>query len=398
MDAGTVFATVSLTMLVNGIVLGLILRDLPAELRPSAIYWLIGTLLIALGCTAFAFGESLPRPVMLTAANGFFVFGLTAYLRSVQEFHGVRPKPMALAPAVIATACVLIFSSVYQNFGIRLVVVSLGWAWLMVGCVRLLIIGAREDKSLSRKMLAALFIILFIYSVVRVVVYLSQNPAADFAVETGANWLNLLSPIVMTLLPIVGTTTFVLMCGDYLRRKLERTASTDFLTGLPNRRALVDYGSEMFVRARGGIAELAVAVLDIDYFKTVNDTYGHGAGDLALIHVARLLRAETRKNDVVARSGGEEFVVLMGGLDERETIATIERLRLAVEETDFDPKAEGITITLSAGVASYRTGDASFDDILKRADNALYRAKTLGRNRVELWHAAASPLERQTLH
>lgn len=119
--------------------------------------------------------------------------------------------------------------------------------------------------------------------------------------------------------------------------------------------------------ARGGIAELAVAILDIDYFKTVNDIYGHGTGDLALIHVARLLRAETRTSDIVARSEGEEFVVLMGGLDGRETIATIEHLRLAVEETDFDPKAEGISITLSAGVASYRTGDASFDDILKRS-------------------------------
>ena len=70
MDAGTVFATVSVTMLVNGLALGLIYRDLPSELRPSAVYWLVGTLLIALGCTGFAFGGPLPRPLMLTMANG----------------------------------------------------------------------------------------------------------------------------------------------------------------------------------------------------------------------------------------------------------------------------------------------------------------------------------------
>lgn len=397
MEAGTVFATVSLTMLVNGVVLGLIYRDLPTELRPSAGYWLIGTLLIALGCAAFAFGDELPRPLMLTAANGFFVFGLAGYLRSLQEFHGERSQPQVFVVPAVTTACVLVFPSVHPHFGIRLVVVSIGWIWLMIGCVRLLVIGAREDRSLSRKMLATLFIVLFVYSVARLLIYLSQNLAADFAVETGANWLNLASPIVMTLLPIVGTTTFSLMCSDQLRRKLERTASTDFLTGLPNRRALVEYGEEMFGRARVGRSVLAVAVLDVDHFKSVNDTYGHDTGDLALVHVARLLRAETRKVDVVARSGGEEFVVLMEGLDEQEAIAAVERLRMVMEDTAFHPATEMIMITLSAGVSAYRAGDVCFDDILRRADNALYRAKTRGRNRVELWHATAD-LEGQTLH
>ena len=391
MDAGTVFATVSVTMLVNGLALGLIYRDLPSELRPSAVYWLVGTLLIALGCTGFAFGGPLPRPLMLTMANGFFIFGLAGYLRSLQEFHGERPQAYVFAVPVITTACVLVFSSVYPHFGIRLVVVSLGWSWLMIECIRLLVLGAREDRSLSRKMLAALFIVLFAYSVVRLLIYLSQNLRPDFAVETGASWINLASPIVMTLLPIVGTTTFSLMCSDQLRRKLERTASTDFLTGLPNRRALVEYGEEMFARTRAGRSVLAVAVLDVDHFKVVNDTYGHDTGDLALVHLARLLRAETRKVDVVARSGGEEFVILIEGLDEPETVAAVERLRLVVEDSAFNPAAGSMTITFSAGVSIYRAGDASFDDILRRADNALYRAKMRGRNRVEPWQA---PVER----
>ena len=397
MDAGTVFATVSLTMWANGIVLWLVYRDLPMELRLSAVYWLIGTLLIALGCATFAFGGFLPRTVMLTSANGFFVFGLTAYLRSLQEFDDERTRLIEVVPAIVATACVLFFSSVYPSFGIRVVVVSIVWIWLMAACVRVLVAGLRDDRSFSRRMLVALFVCVLVYTIVRLLLYLGQNPSADFAVETGSSWINLASPLIMTVLPIVGTTAFALMCSDQLRRQLEKTASTDYLTGLPNRRALVDHGSEMFGRARASRSMLAVAVLDVDFFKAINDTYGHTAGDLALSHLSRRLRAATRKNDIVARSGGEEFVVLMEGLSREEGAAAVERLLLAVKDTAFNLAGTKISITLSGGVAAYRADDTSFDDILRRADDSLYLAKARGRNRVEILRTGASQ-EECTIH
>lgn len=397
MDAGTVFATVSLTMLANGIVLWLIYRDLPVELRLSAVDWLVGTLLIALGCATFSFGGFLPRTIMLTAANGFFAFGLTAYLRSLQEFYGERPRSIELAPAAIATACVLFFSSVYPSFGIRVLIVSIVWMWSMAACARVLITGMRDDRSLSRRVLAALFVSILIYSAARLLLYLSQNPSADFAVETGSSWINLVSPLVMTVLPIVGTTAFALMCSDQLRQQLEKAASTDFLTGLPNRRALVDQGSEMFSRAQANRSMLAVAVLDVDFFKAVNDTYGHAIGDLALSHISRRLCAATRKGDIVARSGGEEFVVLMEGLNKQEGVAAVERLRLAVAETPFSLAGKKISITLSGGVSAFRADDTSFEDILRRADDALYVAKATGRNRVEILRSGAGR-EQRTVH
>lgn len=389
MDAGTVFTTVSLMIIANACVLSVVSRDLPPALQPAARSWQIGTVLIAGGCALFAFGSSLPRPLMLVSANGLMAFGLTAYYAAVQQFYGVRPNAWQLLPAIVAITGVLWFSLVSPDFQIRVVIVSIAWAWLMGASIWTLLFKSSGDTSLSRKILAGIFAIGIVYGLARLAAYLVMDIGRDFAVESGTNWLNLLSPIVMTMLPVVGTTAFLLMCSDNLRRRLEVAAWTDYLTGLPNRRKLARAGEARFRETKTGRSGFAVGVIDIDHFKAVNDTYGHDVGDRVLVQVAGLLREHSRKSDLVTRSGGEEFTVLLKVEDHDAAADAIERMRLAVAQSRFAVGTTRIPVTISAGVATYLPTDGIFEDLFRRADQALYAAKAAGRNRTEI---AAAPL------
>ncbi|MGN6095289.1 MAG: PleD family two-component system response regulator [Bosea sp. (in: a-proteobacteria)] len=180
---------------------------------------------------------------------------------------------------------------------------------------------------------------------------------------------------------------------DRLRDSLQSSmemAVLDQLTGLHNRRfmdtRLVAMLDESALRARA----LSVLVLDVDHFKAVNDSWGHDAGDEVLKEFADRVRACTRGIDLVARMGGEEVVVVLPDTGPKAAYAVAERIREKVENTPFAIYANSrdITVTVSIGVASRKAGDASSADIMKRADDALYRAKAGGRNRVIAANAA----------
>ncbi|MDH7795089.1 MULTISPECIES: GGDEF domain-containing protein [unclassified Beijerinckia] len=382
MDSTTAFVIVSVMMLANGSVLGLLHRDLPVNLRPAALSWQAGTLLVAAGCVVFAFEGHMSLPVTVTFSNGAFLLGLTAYVWALERFYGQRPTLLHLIPAFIGTFCVFWFSTFHPNTKIRIIIVAIAWVWLMGAAVRTLL--AHPDSALSRRMLTFILIAAIVFTAARVLFYIFLPMPPDFKITDNSSWMNLATPLFMTILPVVGATAFVLMCSDQIRRKWEHAASTDYLTGLANRRTLTETGTGQFRLAAERSARLAVAVLDIDAFKAINDTYGHEFGDQALIHVAGRLQAGTRKMDLVARSGGEEFVVLLNDLDQREAEAAAERLRLSVEADPFRMGTTTVPITVSVGVAIHQTGDGSFADIMRRADKALYRAKSEGRNRVEL--------------
>ena len=128
---------------------------------------------------------------------------------------------------------------------------------------------------------------------------------------------------------------------------------------------------------------MAVAMMDLDRFKSVNDTYGHPTGDVILYETARILRETAREIDMVGRYGGEEFIVILPGTDEEAAAQFAERVREAVEGHLFRDEANELRMTLSGGVASFPMEGIEHPDVLiKRADEALYSAKETGRNRI----------------
>ncbi len=170
-------------------------------------------------------------------------------------------------------------------------------------------------------------------------------------------------------------------------RRLKLQSETDELTGLANRRALQAFALRLWRRPAG----LAVLAVDVDHFKQVNDSHGHAAGDRVLQQLAATLARFMRSSDRVGRIGGEEFVAVLAGADARQAREVAERIRAAVAANAADGGAAGaIPVTISIGLAVAEAGDASFDQLLARADAALYQAKAEGRNRVcEAGSAAA---------
>ncbi len=172
--------------------------------------------------------------------------------------------------------------------------------------------------------------------------------------------------------------------------KINRMATTDGLTGLANRRAFHHGFDVMINRARRRCAPLCLILADVDHFKRINDTYGHPFGDEVLREVARALSDVVRVVDLVARYGGEEFAVVLEDSDERGGRRMAERLRKAVEGLELCCGEEEVHVTISLGLSVFPRATALKEELVSFADQALYRAKQSGRNRLVSWHEASS--------
>lgn len=166
-------------------------------------------------------------------------------------------------------------------------------------------------------------------------------------------------------------------------RKLEKLSTTDALTGLANRRCFLENFAKEYERAKRYNHHLSLLILDVDYFKNINDTYGHVCGDVILAEMAKLLKKSVRATDIVARYGGEEIAVLLPETDREHACAIAEKLRDAVASHHFFCEKIALSVTISIGTATH--GERKFSQpnhLFRAADQALYTAKNTGRNRV----------------
>lgn len=165
--------------------------------------------------------------------------------------------------------------------------------------------------------------------------------------------------------------------------QLHEQARIDHLTGALNRQGLEDAFRREVARARRGNSPLSMALLDIDNFKRLNDTYGHMVGDAALIHLVMVLLATLRPTDIVARYGGEEFIVVMPDTIPLDAVAAMQRVQVELTHTLMYRGGKSLLLTFSAGVAQLQADD-TLHSLIERADLAMYRAKEAGKQRVEL--------------
>ncbi|MDF1875858.1 GGDEF domain-containing protein, partial [Sulfurimonas sp. SAG-AH-194-I05] len=158
---------------------------------------------------------------------------------------------------------------------------------------------------------------------------------------------------------------------------------TDYLTNILNRRAFFEIADKMSQLAFRSKKTFSILILDIDFFKKVNDTYGHLVGDDILKHLVQNVLSEIRESDVFARFGGEEFIAFLSDTDEKGAFALAEKIRISIEATPYVDDTLCIPITVSIG-ASEQRDEKVLASLIKRADEALYRAKDNGRNKVEI--------------
>ncbi|MEA3367587.1 MAG: diguanylate cyclase, partial [Planctomycetota bacterium] len=169
-------------------------------------------------------------------------------------------------------------------------------------------------------------------------------------------------------------------------RALSRLATTDYLTGLVNRRQADDLLRREVARARRQCTSVAVVMMDLDHFKVINDTRGHGVGDLCLKHVAEQFRERLRTSDVVARYGGEEFLFVLPDTDIDEAAMLADQVRRRIQDNPLRHQGEDIRISLSGGVAVYQLHlDTRPEELVHWADEAMYCAKNVGGNRIVVW-------------
>ena len=203
----------------------------------------------------------------------------------------------------------------------------------------------------------------------------------------GAKRRHAFGDAVRPTLEVLASHLAVSLSNARMVHKLETMATTDGLTGLLNKRSIVEAGAQKIAAAARFDRKLAVLVVDIDLFKKVNDTHGHDVGDLVIRGLGDILTRQKRTTDVVARFGGEEFVVLCEQTDEKGAVLLAERIREELGKTVFRTSSTALSVSCSIGVSTFPEAGASWDALFKAADDALYVSKRSGRNRCTAWRA-----------
>jgi diguanylate cyclase (GGDEF)-like protein len=184
----------------------------------------------------------------------------------------------------------------------------------------------------------------------------------------------------------IGRAIFKFLSGDNIEslyhEEIYRLSTVDGLTQIFNKRYFLETLGRELSRARRYDRPLALVMFDIDYFKQCNDTYGHRAGDFVLREISDVVRERARKVDVLARYGGEEFALILPEIELKGAALFAEKIRTMLAESKFNFEGKAIPVTISVGVAELTPDVATYDDLIKRADARLYKAKQTGRNRV----------------
>lgn len=356
--------------------------SLPAIYQNSLRWWWLGLLLQPTGFFLIAMRGQLSPALSIVLANMMIAGSLACYAIAMRMFTGVRQRRLyALALVLIAGVSAAWFSLVSDNVLVRIIFLSFIHAALLAFGARAIY---RQELKITRvsHVLAGLFVIATIAMISRGMYHLiSQDPVIDIF---SMRWPTVVSYGMGGLLPIVGTIGFLLMCTERSQKELARMASEDPLTGVYNRRALAEFGLREIARARRHGTPLSVILVDIDYFKRINDELGHAAGDLALVETVRRLKKNLRSEDYLGRMGGEEFLILLPDTDTEQAQVLANRIREDFANQPMSLHEHSRSITLSGGITLLSADDHLFDDMLRRADKAMYSAKAQGRNRMQL--------------
>lgn len=235
----------------------------------------------------------------------------------------------------------------------------------------------RSERAAQRLTFLGLTVLATVSGLLFVVKTIVLITGRDPRIENAGQWLLPLLPATVT---GIGIFTIFLLTAD-LADQTRRLAATDGLTGLLNRRGFEGVAQTLLDAARAGGRRVTLALIDIDRFKHINDSFGHPAGDVVLQRFARELVAHAGRRDLLARIGGEEFVLVMVDADMAAAVRCADIIRRAIAEARFGlPDARAITA--SFGIAETDVDTPLLGDLLSRADKALYRAKETGRNRV----------------
>jgi diguanylate cyclase (GGDEF)-like protein len=387
--------TIMFSYLVSNVLVTIVMVNVWYQNRKrfkGTTHWLINYLLQTIGVLLIMLRGSVPDFLSMVIANVLIVGGMMFFLTGLQRF--IEKKPTYLVNCIY----LIFFSVLYYYFGIinpvfkaRAVLLSLSVIIIISQSLHLLLFLTGEGKGIIYRSTAIVCAFLL-------ALYFFRIAAAFFIYPAGNEFFSagIVDSIIMMssqMLGIMMTFSLVLMINirlfldvqqyaeekELMVQELRRLANTDGLTSIYNRSKIEQILTIEVLRSRRYKHPLSIIIADIDHFKNVNDTYGHSVGDVVLSGIAYLMKQHVREVDTIGRWGGEEFLIVCPETTADGARKLAEKLRKKIEKHHF--KDVGIK-TVSMGVAQIEEDDWD-EDMIKRADRNLYKAKRGGRNRVE---------------
>ena len=348
---------------------------------PGLFRWITANVLIVAALIALALDDTSPAPLTIVVASSLFAGAAFLVLQGCRVFFGLRPSRLHEVVAFTMLVIGIVYwTYVSPNEVPRVVLMSsfLAYVRLSVGWITYTR-RPRHRPGYSYQFVA-------IVAALGGLVHVARGLAAAVGWEHHARFLEP-TPLTIAFLALGIVTLPCLSIGalmlayDRMAERMERLAAIDELTGALVRREFMAQAQSQLERANRTHSRFAVAILDIDNFKAVNDSHGHAAGDRALALFASIVAQGIRRGDIFGRLGGEEFAILFPETSRADALILVNSVRLHLATSTLAVPCGEVTCTFSAGVDEYQPGE-TLANLIARSDAALYSAKAMGRNRV----------------
>jgi len=344
--------------------------------------WALASLLISFGL-GIAYGQMTPpgNGWSIVAGAGLLAAGSALQWLGIQAFKGQAKQwsILFLTVALVTTQSIW-FTVIQPNVNMRAMINSMVFAAINFTCAKALLIPMRQPERTAHWLTGVSFALLATVHGARAA-SIFLNPADSFGLYDQIP----INPVIFftgSITQLFITFGFILMVNYRLSVELDNLATTDSLTGAWNRRSLEQEFNRLLAHSSRHQETLSVMMLDVDKFKSINDEYGHQAGDEVLRHLTANAKSAIRRDDYLARYGGEEFCLLLPATSEDEAKNLAERLRIAYLERPVIWRGKKISSSISIGVASSDNTGLTYFSLLEAADAALYEAKQTGRDKV----------------
>jgi diguanylate cyclase (GGDEF)-like protein len=376
-----------INFLALGLIWAYVMRSYPK--LEAARFWTASAFAAAAGAMLamgrMVFDSLLP----LFAASIVMIFAVSLAAMGIRRFYG---RPVSWRGTALITgltfAGLLFFIVGYDSAPLRIAVFSFGQSLPLALTLKLLFSPQDGRVSPGARLAGSVIILIIAIFAVRTA---GNLLGADFSF-TGSRLAQSVLVLALMFLSMAGNFGFLLMAMDRLRNEVADLALIDDLTGVGNRRHLVQRLAEECARSERGGEPFALLVIDLDGFKTINDTYGHAAGDACLQHFTLMAQTRLRPGDLLARTGGDEFCVVLPSSTLREGVMIARRVLEVCRQDAENCTGADVPIAVSIGVAQWTRETGLFPDrLIASADHALYDAKKEGKNRYAA-HDPSPPL------